>query len=209
MKKIMTMTAAFLLTAGVYAQDIQLPAPDKTSTTTLMQALDGRHSERAFADKTLSTSTLSTLLWAAEGVNRQEEKKLTVPSCRNLQEVEVYVIMQSGAYRYDPYTHTLKQLSKKDLRESVASTQKSMANAPVFLITAANMKKFGQNNTHSQLAGAVDQGYVSQNICLACEALGLVTVPRMTMDTAQLKQELGLDDNWLMLINHPVGYPAR
>lgn len=105
--------------------------------------------------------------------------------------------------------HTLKQLSKKDLRESVASTQKSMANAPVFLITAANMKKFGQNSTHSQLAGAVDQGYVSQNICLACEALGLVTVPRMTMDTAQLKQELGLDDNWLMLINHPIGYPAR
>lgn len=208
MKKIILMTVALMLTAGVRAQDIQLPTPDKTGTTTLMQALEGRHSERAFADKAVSLPTLSTLLWAAEGVNRQDEKKLTVPSCRNLQEVEVYVLMQDGAYRYDPYSHTLVQLSKKDLRAAAAGTQKGVANAPVFLVLAANLNKFGKNDEVSQLAGAVDQGYVSQNICLTCEALGLVTVPRMTMNTAQLKEELGLDTNRLVLINHPIGYPA-
>ncbi len=37
-----------------------------------MQALQNRQSSRNFADKQISDEVLSTLLWAADGVNRPE-----------------------------------------------------------------------------------------------------------------------------------------
>ena len=58
----------------------------------------------------------------------------------------------------------------------------------------------------TKIMGAIDAGYVSQNICLACTALGLATVPRMTMDKETLAKELYLDENKTLLVNHPVGY---
>ena len=57
--------------------------------------------------------------------------------------------------------------------------------------------------------GVVDAGYVSENICLACSALGLNTVPRMTMDTETLKKELRLDDNYDLVLNSQIGYPKK
>ena len=57
--------------------------------------------------------------------------------------------------------------------------------------------------------GAIDAGYVSQNICLACTALELATVPRMTMDKETLAKELQLNENKVLLLNHPVGYEKQ
>ncbi|MBR2886879.1 MAG: nitroreductase family protein [Bacteroidales bacterium] len=56
------------------------------------------------------------------------------------------------------------------------------------------------------ISGAIDAGYVSQNIDLACEALGLCTVPRATMDKEALKKELKLTDSQNPILNHPIGY---
>lgn len=38
------------------------------------------------------------------------------------------------------------------------------------------------------MTAAMDAGYVSQNICLFCSGNGLVTVPRATMNNAELKR---------------------
>lgn len=43
-------------------------------------------------------------------------------------------------------------------------------------------------------------GYVSENICLACSAPGLNTVPRMAMDTEGFRKESGLDSNYDIII---------
>ena len=56
------------------------------------------------------------------------------------------------------------------------------------------------------LMPAVDAGIVSQNISLFCAATGLVTVPRASMDHAQLKKVLKLKEGQRPLMNHPVGY---
>ena len=59
--------------ASVMAHDdIRLPKPSLENNVTLMQALQNRHSSRNFADKQISDEVLSTLLWAADGVNRPE-----------------------------------------------------------------------------------------------------------------------------------------
>lgn len=212
MKKIFlsVMVAMAMVATSVKAQDnIQLPEPAKTSTVTLMQALQNRQSSRDFADKEIPDDVLSTLLWAADGVNRPDNGKLTAPSASNAQDVRIYVIRKDGAYLYNNKENRLQKVSDKDLRASVASRQTVIASAPLALVLVSDHNKFGGNSDRSARVGAIDAGYVSQNICLACAALGLNTVPRMTMDSETLKKELGLDDNYDFIVNNPVGYPKE
>ena len=63
---------ATLMATSVMAADIKLPEPDKSNTTTLIQALEKRHSDREFSNKPMDNKTLSTILWVAYGVNRPD-----------------------------------------------------------------------------------------------------------------------------------------
>jgi len=78
---------------------IKLNAPDKTRGASVMKALADRHSEREFANKKLSLQDLSDLMWAAIGINREDGKR-TAASALNKQDVDVYVLMEEGAYLY-------------------------------------------------------------------------------------------------------------
>ena len=76
----------------------------------------------------------------------------------------------------------------------------------MFLVLVADLNRYNRPGPRTATFGAIDCGYVSQNICLACEALGLSTVPRAIMNQDVLKKELGLKEGMELLINHPVGY---
>ena len=183
-----------------------LPAPAKSAKMTLMEALQQRHSVRDFSDKAVSDADLSELLWAACGINRPDTKKITAPSAINAQDILVYVCTKDGAWLYIPDGNSLKKVSDKDLRPAVAGRQESVAVAPGNLVLVSDRTKFGDRAKGAETMGAIDAGYVSQNICLACTALGLATVPRGTMDKETLAKELQLDENKTLLLNHPVGY---
>ena len=174
-----------------------------------MQALQNRHSSREFADKQVPDNVLSTVLWAACGINRPSEGKITAPSAINAQDIQVYVVRKDGAYLYKPEDNSLQKVSSKDLRSAVAGRQSFAADAPVSLVLVSNHNKFGGHSNGASRMGVVDAGYVSENICLACSALGLNTVPRMTMDSETLKKELNLDDNYDFVINSQIGYPKN
>ena len=90
----------FLLPISMQAQDISLPAPDKTGGKPLMQALNERQSIRTFTKDNLTQQQLSDLLWAGWGINRADQKKRTAPSSRNVQEIDVYVALPGGLYIY-------------------------------------------------------------------------------------------------------------
>ena len=171
------------------AQDtIHLPKPSLDNKVTLMQALQNRHSTREYADKQIPDDVLSTVLWAACGINRASEGRITAPSAINAQDIQVYVVRQDGAYLYQPKDNSLQKVSSKDLRTAVAGRQSFAASAPVSLVLVSDHNKFPQQMPYEAKTrmGVVDAGYVSENICLACSALGLNTVPRMTMDTETL-----------------------
>lgn len=210
MKKILVLAlmAMTMVATTVNAQNnIKLPEPSKDNTVTLFQALQNRQSSRNFdADKQVSDNVLSNILWAADGINRPENGKLTAPSASNAQDIRVYVIRQDGAYLYNNKENSLQKVSDKDLRASVASRQTAVAAAPVALVLVSDHNKFGGNSDRSTRVGAIDAGYISQNICLASAALGLITVPRMTMDSETLRKELGLDDTYDFIINNFIGY---
>ena len=214
MKNILTIACVAMIMAATSckAQDnILLPKPSMDNKVTLMQALQNRHSTREYADKQISDDVLSTVLWAACGINRPSEGKITAPSAINAQDIQVYVVRQDGAYLYKPEDNSLQKVSSKDLRAAVAGRQSSAASAPVSLALVSNHNKFPQQMPKEAKTrmGVVDVGYVSENICLACSALGLNTVPRMTMDTETLKKELGLDDNYDLVLNSQIGYPKK
>ena len=149
---------------------------------------------------------LSQLLWAAVGINRPDGH-LTAPTAINAQDITVYVCRKDGAYLYVAKDNALQKVSDKDLRKEIASAQQFAAEAPVSLVIVTDNAKFRGGSTNGPtISGAIDAGYVSQNIDLACEALGLVTVPRATMDKDALKKELKLTEAQNPILNHPVGY---
>ena len=214
MKNILTIACVAMIMAATSckAQDnIQLPKPSMDNNVTLMQALQNRYSSREYANKQVPDNVLSTVLWAACGINRPDEGKITAPSAINAQDIQVYVVRQDGAYLYQPKSNSLQKVSGKDLRSAVAGRQSFAADAPVSLVLVSNHNKFPQQMPKEAKTrmGVVDAGYVSENICLACSALGLNTVPRMTMDTETLKKELRLDDNYDLVLNSQIGYPKK
>jgi SagB-type dehydrogenase family enzyme len=204
------LTALILFCAfGIQAQElkpVRLTPPNKMRGSTVMKALNDRRSIREYTDELLRPQDLSDLLWAANGINRPDGKR-TAPSCRNLQDVEIYVITAAGAYLYEAGDHSLKPVAAGDHRKAVAAGQDFAKSAPVSIVLVADMTKYGNMSEQSKMMAAVDVGIVCQNICIACSGLGLATVPRATMDMAMLKTVLKLTEQHLLLMNNPVGYP--
>lgn len=208
MKKLKLLLAAFVVASAASAADkvIKLSPPALSREGTVMRALEQRQSTREFAAKPLSLSDLSDLLWAANGVNRPESGKRTAPSAMNRQDVDVYVVMEQGAYRYDAANSQLTLVSEGDHRSLVAGGQASVAGAPVCLVLVSDVAKFGGRSDRDALMGAADAGIVSQNISIFCASAGLATVPRASMDFEKLSTALKLREGQQLMLNHPVGY---
>lgn len=202
----LALTASCMLSCA--QETITLPAPSNGSEydMSLMQALQQRRSERSYADTELSSQQLSTILWAACGISDEKTGKITAPSAMNKQDITIYVCRKDGAWQYDNKSNSLTKVSGKDLRGAVASRQAFAATAPVSIVIVSDQSKYGVKALEF---GAMSAGYVSQNIYLACTAMGLYTVARATMDIDVLRQELGLKDTDLPLLNHPIAFPNK
>lgn len=205
MKTIILFALALMMTGNVQAQEVvSLPKPEVNKLSmSLGEALQQRRSERSFTDKEISLQTLSTLLWAACGVSDPKTGKITAPSAVNMQDVKVYVCAKDGVCLYNAKANTLTKVSGKDLREAIAGRQAFAKSAPISLVLVSTKDS---DRSPNERWGAMDTGYVSQNIYLACTALGLKTVARGTMDFDTLKRELKLADTSYLELNHPIGY---
>jgi hypothetical protein len=72
-----------------------------------MTTLSFRSSTREFAPTPLSITTLGELLWAADRINRPVSGGRTAPSPHAYNEVDIYVALPYGVYRYDALSHQL------------------------------------------------------------------------------------------------------
>lgn len=206
MKKILFTIAAIALCICCLAQeDIKLPEPEKKGGMTLNEALMSRKTNRTFASKELSMQEISNLLWAANGINRMDGKR-TAPSARNAQEIEVYVAMKSGLYRYEANDNALRIISTKDQRHQMSQRPQMIEEAPIALIFYANydkMKNF--DDASKEFYGATDAGFVSQNVYLYCAAHNLNTVVMGYIDRDAIRQMIDVDGKAILV--QPVGYP--
>lgn len=205
MKKCILLSMILLCGLTSVSQVKILDTPDINRGLPVMKALSERKSVREYSDRDLTSQDLSDLLWAATGKNR-ENGNLTAPSCRNFQEIHLYVFDKEGIWEYLPAAHALRPVTTGDHRKLVADKQDFVMDAPVSLVMIADMQKFGNHDQRSLMMAAVDAGIVSENISLACAGLGLATVPRASMDVEGIKNLLNLGEDMIPIMNNPVGY---
>ncbi|HEY6952106.1 MAG TPA: SagB/ThcOx family dehydrogenase [Bacteroidota bacterium] len=186
---------------------LQLPPPQTEIGKPLMQALKLRQSSRSFDSKPLPLQELSNLLWAANGINRPESGKRTAPSAMNWQEVDVYVIMEEGAYRYEARTQALIRVAAKDLRKATGR-QAFAAEAPLNLVYVSDHARMTRANEEEKRQwGAADVGFVAQNVYLSCASQGLAVVVRGMVDREALASALKLRPEQKIILAQTVGYP--
>jgi SagB-type dehydrogenase family enzyme len=193
---------------GDARQTIKLPAPDKRGGVPLMLALARRRSAREFAKRPLPLPVLSSLLWAAFGVNRRGGGR-TAPSAIDAQEIDVYVALPDGAYLYDARSHSLRLVAASDLRR-ITGYQDFVDEAPLDLVYVADhsrmkMVPVGQRESYASAAA----GAITQNVYLYAASAGLATVIRAWIDRAAIANALGLSHDQQVLLSQTVGYPRR
>jgi nitroreductase len=183
-----------------------LPAVDPHGGMPLMEALAARRSSREFAPDALPPRVLAGLLWAAFGVNRPDGGR-TAPSALNAQEIDVYVALPSGAYRYDALANTLSLVAATDVRR-VTGYQDFVDDAPLDLVYVADharmrMVPAGQRESYASVAA----GAICENVYLYAAAHGLATVIRAWIDRDAIAEALGLTHDQQVLLSQTVGYP--
>jgi len=188
-------------------KDISLPAPRMEGGKPLMQALKERQTSRAFSEKKLPLQVLSDLLWAAAGINRPDSGKRTAPSAMNWQEIQVYAVMEEGAYLYDAKANILKAIAKGDLRK-LTGNQDFVTSAPLNLLFVADTTKIRRVTGEDQiLFMGADTGYISQNVYLFCASEGLATVVRGMVNRKALSKALNFPESMRIVLAQTVGYP--
>jgi nitroreductase len=206
MKRTLSIFTALFFAGSLFAQSVDLPAPQKTGGMPLMEALAKRSTARAFDSKELAPQQLSSLLWAAFGINRPDGKR-TAPSARNFQETDIYVLLKSGAYVYNAQSNKLDLVVAEDIR-ALGGTQAFVKDAPVTLVFVADLKKMGDGDNEGKRNTAnVDVGYISQNVYLFCASEGLVTGARGSVDRAALGPKLKLSPDQTIILAQSAGHP--
>lgn len=187
--------------------NITLPPPETSGGLGLMDALQHRQSQREFLPEPLSSQILSNLVWSACGINRVDLTGRTVPSAMNAQEVDLYLALPQGLYRYAPSQHLLEQVVAQDVRR-VTGYQDFVDDAPLDLVFVADHTRMGLIPASKRvLYCAVSAGAMAQNIALFCASVGLANVVRAWFDRQALAQAMRLGPEHQILITQTIGRP--
>ncbi|MDL2290447.1 SagB/ThcOx family dehydrogenase [Paludibacteraceae bacterium OttesenSCG-928-F17] len=190
-------------------ETINLLLPVTTGGDALMATMQNRKTDREFLETNLSHKHLSEILWAANGVNRAENGKRTVPSAMAMYPLDTYAVLANGIYLYDPQKHELNPVIEGDYRE-LAGLQPFVKNAPLNLVFIANYNRYNGDRKIPEdkrlYLAALDAGHCTQNVYLYCASEGLKTVVRAGAQEKALLELLGLDENYQFVVAQTVGY---
>lgn len=189
------------------AEACALPPPLFPQGATLLAALKCRRSTRAFHADPIPVETLSALLWAAAGINRPESGGRTAPSAHDWQEIDVYVVLPEGSFRYDAAAHRLTLVNTEDLRARTG-LQDFVGQAPLDLVYVADFARMdGARPEEREFFAGADSGFIAQSAYLACAALGLGSVVRALIDRRTLAPALGLRTSQRIVLAQTIGLP--
>jgi hypothetical protein len=192
---------------GAAPKTIALPQPDQSSGLPLMTALSLRYSTREFAPTALSMGTLGELLWAADGVNRPFSGGRTAPSPHAYNEIDIYVALPNGVYRYDAPNHQLLLKHAIDAR-NLTGYQDFVGKAPLDLVYVVRTSRLLEMPPQQRDGfSAVTAGAIAQNVGLYCASAGLANVIRGWIDHRLLADALRLNEDELPILAQTVGLP--
>ena len=203
---------------------VRLSAPKLRRGGSLEQAMRRRRTTREISDRRLPPQVLSDLLWAACGVNRRRGPfggpGLTAASASNSQEIELFLALEEGVYRYDARGHRLLPVLSRDLRAlAIGRGQRNAGmKAPVQLIYVVDVHRLthtegflepGLQDPEVQKSYYyVDTGLIAANVYLFAASRGLAAWFH-NCDRAALAAALPLSVAERVLFAQSVGYPAR
>lgn len=185
-------------------ESLTLPPAETGGGAPLMQALARRPSTCEFSPYQIPPQELSNLLWAADGVYRTaEDSELPIQ-----REIDIYVALAQGLFRYLPSVHALYPVLSTDLR-GATGMRDFVDEAPVDLIFVADEERMeavdaGVRETYA----AAMAGAMAQNIYLYCAAASMAAVVRAWIDRDGLAQVMRLDARQHIMLAQSVGYPA-
>ena len=203
--------AFFVATTSCAAQgDMILPPPNMNDKLSVMDALNQRHSSRNFVDKNLSPAQLSKILWAANGINRENGKR-TVPVALGVYSVEVYAVTKEGIYLYDVENHKLQLIAEGDFRSTTTTGQSFVSKAALNLVYVETPTAWESSRRmpprDSQLAFAnITVGAMVQSVALAAETEGLGNCVRGSINRDEFTKIAKLSADKNILLAQSVGY---
>ena len=191
-------------------KDIPLPKRPQSVQSDLVSVLEKRKSVREYRSEKLSTTDLSAILWAANGVNRDYGRR-TAPSAFGNEYIEIYVVSDEGAWSYDATAHRLKAVAPAGLKARLTG-QRFVGRASHVLVLVADPGKFPGFFTSSEerLRWAhATTGAIAQNVYLMSAARGVGTCLVAGIEVETIRQGLGLPAGALPLYVMPLGYEER
>ena len=179
MKRTFNLALVLAVFLGVFigragAEDVKLPDPQTSGGPGVFDMLQRRASalSASFPTGPVSMEELSTILWAASGLNRPG-KGWTIPLARGQEPYcRVYVAGEQGIFLYDWKDNSLKEIAKGDVRNELGS-QGFFANVPYILVFVADGKAVEAFGERGPGFAQVAVGSMTQNIHLAAEALNI------------------------------------
>ena len=196
----------------------RLPEPAHDGNVAVERAIKQRRTIRSFQAKALSFTQLSQLLWSAQGITDEAYRFRAAPSAGALYPLDVYAVvgdrgvagLESGVYRYNPASHSLKLIRTGDRRQEVAIAslaQMWMAEAPViFVITSEYERIMGKYRERGIRYAHIEVGHVGQNIFLQAGALGLGAGIVGAFHDEEVAKAIGAPAVHRPLIVMPVGH---
>lgn len=188
---------------------IALDPPARQGGAPLMEALGRRASCREFASTPLPTAVLGELLWAADGVNRPATGGRTAPSPHAYNEIDIYVALPEGVYRYDAPRHQLVLKHAVDARGQTGY-QDFVGQAPLDLVYVVKTSRLLEMPAQQrERFSAVTAGTIAQNVALYCASARLASVVRGWISPRLLADALSLNEDELPILAQTVGYPGQ
>ena len=201
-------------------QPIALLKPETEGGKSVLASLKERRTIRNLSAEKLPPQTLSNLLWAAFGVNREQGPRggvgRTAASASNSQEMDLYVALPEGIYLYEALPHRLAPVLAGDHRAKAGGRSGAAARAPVNLIYVVDLARYAKapfqeprlkDPEFQKLYYGVATGLIAGNVYLFAASQGLAAWFHNCNRDA-LAADLKLRPDQRVLFAQTVGYPA-
>lgn len=216
-------------TIGAFAQDaaspaskpqpIVLPKPQTDGGKSVLAALKERKTNRNISPQELPPQTLSNLLWAAFGVNRDKgsfnKAGRTAASASNSQEIDLYVALKDGVYLYEATDHKLMPVVSGDLRGRAGRGAAATAPVNIFYVVDLNKYDQGPSQPDRKIGDPevqksyyyLDTGLIAGNVYLFAASQGLAAWFH-NCNKEDTHRDLKLRPEQRVLFAQTVGLPA-
>ena len=191
-----------------WAADVKLSEPQTEGGKGVFSVLKNRTSaaSETFPTGKVSQEELSTLLWAASGLNRPE-KGWTVPMAMGREPYcRIYVAADEGAFLYDWKEHALKEISADNVKGLVGAQPfvGKGSHVLIFVVGGKSLEAFRDTDVAANW-GQVAAGAMTQNVYLAAEALDIGVRYIASLKADAVRSAFKLDEKDIPVCIMPIG----